>query len=157
MPTAGTEETGPIYFWMPKGEHGYLSQWHASPFTAPAPSRDVRADAADMADMTFLHTEQYMMYHKAELFRDTAIATEIMDSSSPKAHKALGRMVEGFDNEVWNAHRERIVEEGNWNKFTRSLRLEEGLREMLLATGKRELVEVRLEDTGRGWLNDRGR
>jgi len=81
-----------------------------------------------------------MMYHKAMLFHDTAIAEEVMAASSPRKHKALGRAVHGFDNDTWNKHRKEIIEAGNWEKFTRAE--EEGLREKLLATGDRELVEA---------------
>ncbi len=81
-----------------------------------------------------------MMFHKAILFNDTSIADQIMLESEPKIQKALGRRVKGFEGKKWNKNRDRIVEEGNWWKFTKSK--EEGMREMLLKTGDRELVEV---------------
>lgn len=46
----------------------------------------------------------------------------------------------GFDGKKWNAKREKIVEDGNWWKFTRSK--EGDLRKMLLETGDRWLVEA---------------
>jgi len=39
----------------------------------------------------------------------------------------------------------RIVEEGNWHKFTNAKESSE-MQKLLLATGERELVEVRLTD-----------
>ena len=82
-----------------------------------------------------------MMYHKAMLFRDTETAEKIMAVTTPSEHKALGRLVKDFDKEKWAENRDRIVEEGNWNKFKNA---KEGpaLRKLLLKTGERELVEV---------------
>lgn len=91
--------------------------------------------------MTFLTTEQYMMYHKAMLFRDDETAAKIMAATKPRKQKALGREVKGFMGEVWEQNREKIVEEGNWNKFCHA-KEEAGLMQKLLETGARELVEV---------------
>lgn len=82
-----------------------------------------------------------MMYHKAMLSHDDKIAEELMLTTSPKKQKALGRKVKGFDNVMWETNRERIVEEGNWNKFANA-KDEVGLKQLLLDTGERELVEV---------------
>jgi len=125
---------GPIFFWREYGNpYGFLSQWYPSTFTAPSPNEG-------KGELTFLTTEQYMMFHKAMLFNDTLIANQIMLEPEPRKQKALGRKVKGFEGKEWKGNRERIVEEGNWWKFTQSK--EERLREMLLETGNRELVEV---------------
>ena len=92
-----------------------------------------------------------MMYHKALLFADIEIAAQIMAAPEPAVQKALGRKVSGFDDEVWKANRERIVEEGNWWKFVNGVgaKTEEsgkGLRERLMETGERELVEASPRD-----------
>ena len=81
-----------------------------------------------------------MMYHKAVVFRDHETAKQIMLEPGPKEQKALGRKVKGFDRKVWDSEKERIVEAGNWWKFTHPK--EEDLRNRLLDTGHRELVEV---------------
>lgn len=87
-----------------------------------------------------------MMYGKALLFRDRATAAAILTSTTPGAQKKLGRQVRGFDERVWDREKERIVEEGNWCKFVFPVEEEEdggaGLRERLVATRGRELVEV---------------
>lgn len=82
-----------------------------------------------------------MMYHKAMLFRDDETAAKIMAATKPSKQRALGREVRGFTGEVWEPNRERIVEEGNWNKFCHA-KEEAGLNQKLLETGARELVEV---------------
>ena len=82
-----------------------------------------------------------MMYHKAMLFRDDETAAKIMAATKPSKQRALGREVKGFTGEVWEQNREKIVEEGNWNKFCHA-KEEAGLKQKLLETGARELVEV---------------
>ena len=130
-------ESGPIYFWHETEEpYGFLSQWFSSEFTAPAPT----SVSEGTAPLVFVTTEQYMMYRKAILFNDGEIAEMIMQESNPREQKALGRLVKGFDNKVWNRNREGIVEEGNWHKFTQQKRGD--LKRSLLETGERELVEV---------------
>lgn len=97
-----------------------------------------------------------MMHHKALLFQDEATALEILKASHPRKVKSLGRKVANFDEDVWKEHRERIVREGNYLKFTNvvseeGLRLGESdsapligmsLRSLLVSTGYRELVEA---------------
>ncbi|KAL8828122.1 MAG: hypothetical protein Q9170_006742 [Blastenia crenularia] len=126
---------GPVYFFREyEHPHGFLSQWFETLFTAPATEPTAQP-------MTFRTTEQYMMYHKAVLFKDTETANKVMLADTPKEQKALGRKVKNFDEKTWNAHREKIVEEGNWNKFCNSKHGVK-LRDMLLETGDRELIEA---------------
>ncbi len=126
---------GPIYFFREHEQpYGFLSQWFNAPFTAPSPDPDAEP-------MTFSTTEQYMMYQKAILFKDSDIADQIMLATTPAKQRSLGRKVKNFDRVVWDAHREEIVEEGNWNKFCSSKKGSKW-KEMLVQTGNRELVEV---------------
>jgi len=72
-----------------------------------------------------------------------------MATPKPAVQKALGRQVSGFDEGVWKANRERIVEEGNWWKFVNGTGAGEevkGLKERLMETGERELVEASPRD-----------
>ena len=142
----------PVYFWKPDQGNGYLGQWYWSPFTHE--------------DDTYKTAEMWMMVQKARLFGDEAVATKMLATTDPKRHKALGREVKGFQEEVWNARtlilpfasilcssrfpstgsdsdagKMGIVTEGNMHKFTVSEDAE-NLRNMLLATGSRELVEA---------------
>lgn len=65
----------------------------------------------------------------------------MLKATTPKEHKSLGRKVRNFDHKLWDENKSRIVEEGNWWKFTNSKEKAQ-LTEMLLATGDRELVEA---------------
>lgn len=78
-----------------------------------------------------------MMYQKAILFNDTAIAARTLTAKHPRDVKSLGRKVKNFDQDVWVANRERIVFEGNMLKFR-----DETLKAQLLATGDAEIVEA---------------
>lgn len=96
---------------------------------------------------TFYFAEQYMMYSKAVLFGAPDIADSILEASTARECKSLGRLVPNFTDAEWNPVKERIVEEGNYAKFTRGIG-DEGkkIREILIGTGDRELVEASPRD-----------
>ncbi len=129
----------PEYFWRKNAANGFLSQWYTVEFTAPA-----HPASESQEPMTFTSAEQYMMYHKAMAFHDFQIAAEIMQLSDPGQQKTKGRQIKGFNEETWTKIRERIVEEGNWWKFTaaRDERQRQSLRTSLLRTGDKYLIEV---------------
>lgn len=79
-----------------------------------------------------------MMAQKAHLFGDDAVLGEIMQSRLPKQIKALGRKVQGFDSDVWDAYKYGIVLNGNLQKFAQNA----DLRAYLLSTGNAILVEA---------------
>lgn len=102
-------DKGVLYFWKPvHPETGYLSQWYWLPFY----------DDQESPHKVYKTAEHYMMHHKALLFGDENIGAEILEADDPKLVKALGRAVQGFDDKTWNANRERIVERGNYCKFS---------------------------------------
>ncbi|KAK5996655.1 N-glycosidase [Cladobotryum mycophilum] len=154
---ADDTSTKPLYFWKETdGKTGYLSQWYYCPF------RD-DVDPEKIYDTA----EHYMMHQKALLFKDEAIAAEILTVKyHPRKIKALGRAVQNFSDETWVANREAIVVRGNMLKFTNAV-TEEGfrmgssdskktaselpllqgsLKDVLLSTGERELVEASPRD-----------
>lgn len=118
---------------------GYENDTHSDPIVGlqqwyPAPFRSEKDGGIE-----FVTTEHYMMYHKALLMGDTETAERILKAPHPSDAKALGRLVRGFDRERWNREADRVVEEGNWLKFSQH----EDLREVLLGTGDKILVEAR--------------
>ena len=86
----------------------------------------------------FSCAEQYMMYKKALLFKDYKHAQEILITKTPKRIKELGRLVEDFDDEIWNTEKEKIVLRGNLLKFSQNSEL----RNYLTSTGNKILVEA---------------
>ncbi|KAK4153377.1 hypothetical protein C8A00DRAFT_43669 [Chaetomidium leptoderma] len=146
--------TSPVYFWRETDPSvGYLSQWYPCAFTDDTNPSIIYPTA-----------EHYMMYQKALLFSDPAVGAEILAAGHPRAVKALGRKVANFDEAVWKARREAIVRKGSLLKFTRPVDVDDGqwvvvqgqgegegegegeeglsLRELLLRTGEREIVEA---------------
>jgi ribA/ribD-fused uncharacterized protein len=123
-----------LFFWghqpQPDGSvgAGCLSQWWPSPFVVDG--------------VTFASAEHYMMWRKAKLFGDDDIADEIVTVRHPNQAKALGRRVRDFDDEVWAAERFDIVVAGSVAKFSQHA----DLREFLLRTGERVLVEASPRD-----------
>lgn len=77
----------------------------------------------------FKSSEQYFMWQKADYFRDDVIAEAILNSSTPKEAKSLGRRVEGFVNEEWEKVREQAMFNAVYCKFSQN----EDLKRLLLS------------------------
>lgn len=110
-----------VFFWK-SGD--FLSQWYLSAF------------AED--DRIFNCAEQYMMFHKARLFGDTATASAIMIEPDPSKQKALGRTVNGFCSDEWDRVCFDVVVSGNMRKFSQN----KELARHLLSTGGRLIAEA---------------
>ena len=118
------------------------------PFWGHRPRRDGQLNKAclsqwwparfDADNETFGSAEHYMMWRKALLFDDAERAAAVLKSPSPAQAKAIGRQVPGFDEAVWVQHRWDIVVAGSIAKFSS----DPGLRDFLLFTGRRVLVEA---------------
>jgi len=119
-----------LLFWghqpLPTGQtgKGALSQWWPSAFTVDGE--------------TYASAEHFMMAGKALLFGDTETADSIRSAPHPRAAKALGRQVRGFDEQRWAEQRFDLVVTGNLAKFGQHPEL----RDFLLATGSKVLVEA---------------
>lgn len=119
-----------LFFWGHRPERdgsigkGCLSQWWPCSFVVDGRS--------------FASAEHYMMWRKALLFDDTAVASRVLAASSPGEAKALGRQVSGFEDSAWVSARMEIVVAGNLAKFSQ----DSALRSYLLGTGSRVLVEA---------------
>ncbi|GAB1639784.1 NADAR family protein [Krasilnikovia sp. MM14-A1259] len=119
-----------LFFWGHQPERdgsiggGCLSQWWPAPFTLDGHS--------------FATAEHYMMWRKATLFGDDAMAQRILAAPHPHAAKALGSRVTGFDEKTWAEQRFPIVMAGNLAKFGQHA----PLRAFLIGTGPRVLVEA---------------
>lgn len=81
--------------------------------------------------------EQYMMAEKARLFGDEGIRQQILRETDPMACKRLGRQVQQFDKDVWDARCGEIVVAGNIAKFSQNPEL----KAFLLSTGDAILAE----------------
>lgn len=128
-----TAVNNPVFFWRKDEAFGEMSQWYSSPF--------------ECNGLMFANAEQFMMFGKAEIFGDTAMAQIILKSSDahPARHRKMGRTVANFDQSVWDSHSMKVVVTGNVCKFTQDARL----MELLMSTGDRMLVEA--SPTDRVW------
>jgi ribA/ribD-fused uncharacterized protein len=126
-----------LFFWghrpQPDGSvgSGCLSQWWPAGFTVDG--------------VRFRTAEHYMMWRKAMLFGDRAMAERVLAAGRPRDAKMLGRGVAGFDDRKWAAERFEIVASGSRAKFGQHPEL----RDWLVGTGDRVLVEA--SPTDRVW------
>ena len=118
-----TERGGFVFFWS-----GWPSQWHPASFAVDG--------------VAYGCAEQFMMAEKARLFGDQETLRQILASDSPREHKALGRGVRGFDESRWTRACRDIVYRGSLAKFSQNA----DLKELLLATGSKTLVEASPSD-----------
>ncbi|PYC68055.1 DUF1768 domain-containing protein [Streptomyces tateyamensis] len=119
-----------LFFWGHRPQRdgsigqGSLSQWWPGAFTVDG--------------VRYATAEHWMMAGKARLFGDAEIVPRILAARTPAEAKELGRLVRGFDEERWAAHRFALVVAGNRAKFGQ----DPALRDYLLGTGNRVLVEA---------------
>ncbi|MCQ2554273.1 MAG: NADAR family protein [Clostridia bacterium] len=118
-----------IGFWKRNDKYGFCSNWY------PAEIK--------LEDKTFTCCEQYMMYKKAELFKNADIAEQIVLTKDPAKIKALGRKVKNFDASIWNANKENIVGTAVMAKFIQH----PDLFKKLDASGDNILAESSPSDT----------
>ena len=105
-----------------------LSQWWPSPFTVDG--------------VQYATAEHWMMAGKARLFRDRCALGRILAAGTPADAKKWGRLVRGFNEEVWKRQRFGIVVEGNVAKFNQ----DQALAAYLRGTRRRVLVEASPRD-----------
>lgn len=117
-----------ICFHNPNEENGYLSNWYPSIFA--------------LNGVTFSSMEQYMMYRKAVCFGDDKVAAQILATEDVAEIKALGRLVSGYDESLWNGVRQIVVYEGLLAKFSQNSDLKEQLKD----TGQVFLAECAVKD-----------
>ena len=131
---AAGQETDFLFFWGHQPQRdgragpGCLSQWWPAPFTVDG--------------VTYPTAEHWMMAEKARLFSDDQAVVAVLAAGDPKAAKAAGRSVRGFDEQAWAAARFDLVVTGNLAKF----RSHPELGAFLAATGPRVLVEASPRD-----------
>lgn len=90
-----------------------FSQWHPSKYT--------------LNGVEYSCAEQGMMHGKALLFEDEEVSAQILETTSPREMKALGRLVRFFEPKIWNQHRVRIVYDNTVAKFTQNPHLLQAL------------------------------
>ncbi|EAD6489006.1 NADAR family protein [Listeria monocytogenes] len=82
--------------------------------------------------------EQFMMAEKANLFNDMEMREKILAAKHPKQAKDFGRLIRGFQEDIWLKNRFNIVMRANQAKFSQN----EELKKFLMQTKNRILVEA---------------
>jgi len=106
----------------------FFSQWYKCQFVETINSQQI----------TYTSAEQYMMAHKALLFKDDNTFGKILKNTNQAVVKNLGREVKGYTDAIWNKHKFDIVVNGNRLKFGQN----KLLMDRLLGTGDKILVEA---------------
>lgn len=114
-----------IYFWG-----SYLSNFYPCEIKMLIPERD--------NFYTFSSSEQLFMYFKATKFEDKEIMERILNSSTPKEAKKLGRKIKEFDENIWNKSKEDLMFIVLLRKFMQN----EVIQKKLIDTGNKILVEA---------------
>jgi ribA/ribD-fused uncharacterized protein len=110
------------FFWRPgKEPNGWLSNWSLHGFR-------------DESDHFCATAEHYIMYRKALLMGDEAIAGAILKEASARKVKALGRKVSNWDEKVWSEHREEIMGAALRKKMDQNAEVQQWLEETEDAT-----------------------
>ena len=120
-----------VFFCKINQPNGYLSNWWAAPF--------------EFDGVRYPTTEHFMMYQKALMMGDHAVAEQVLMATSPAQVKALGRKVKNFNPRLWDDQKFDIVLQGNLAKF----RAYPDLLNRLLATGDSIIAEA--ADYDRVW------
>lgn len=122
------KDTSVIGFHKPTESYGFLSNWYMSDF--------------ECNGVTFTSMEQYMMYNKAIVFGDEAIAKKILSTTDVSTIKQYGRQIKGYNDTIWNGLRQLIVYEGCKQKF----RQNDKLTRKLIETEYHILAECAVQD-----------
>lgn len=109
-----------------KAAYSYSNPYRFMFFNGHHPAQDGRMSSSCFSQM------------KAKLFGDMTRLNLIMTATHPSQHKAHGRKVVGFNDEIWKQSRYKIVLEGNLAKFSQK----PDLRKFLLSTCGSILVEA---------------
>lgn len=118
-----------IGFYHEYDKYGCFSNWYKAPF------KNGRWE--------FNSVEQYMMWHKAILFRAYELSDKIMESDDPAEIKKLGRSkIKGFDSVLWDKVSYQIVKRGVRAKLEQN----PDLLEELLSTEDLVLAECSKND-----------
>jgi ribA/ribD-fused uncharacterized protein len=89
----------------------------------------------------FNSTEQYIQYSKALLFNDQASAAKILDETDTFKQMMLGKKINRFRKDTWQARVREVMVRANDAKFHQNYHA----REALLRTGSKHLGEATID------------
>jgi len=107
------ETINSIYFFRENNKYGFLSNFYLVDFTCTIDIRNVSTE------ITFCCSEQYFMLMKCLTFdsNNTELINKIIQSKDPKKIKSYGRIVNNYNDALWNEMRFDIMFEALMYKF----------------------------------------
>ena len=122
-----------IYFYsQTKDDFGYMSNFYPITFV-------------DENNLLFNCSEQYLMYHKCKLFDpdNTKMLQQILKEKSPAKIKALGRLVNNYNEQIWSNSRYQVMVNGLRLKFSQN----QSIANKLIQTHPKMLYEAAKNDS----------
>ena len=115
-----------VYFYGHKNDFGWMSNFYSCTF--------------EENNIVFNCSEQYFMYHKCKLFDsgNESLLKSILDETKPSTIKKFGRMVQNYNDTIWNDRRYDIMKQGVKLKFLQ----DEELYNALLTTENKMIYEA---------------
>ena len=135
--TGKTNNMEYTYFWKNKSP---LSQWYGDWMSKNSTTYD---GSFEVGVFKYRTAEHYMMAEKALLFNDYEACHKILNEKHPRDVQKEGRLISNFDQAKWDEHKEEIVYQGNYAKFSQH----GDLRRKLLNTADTILVEASPHDS----------
>jgi len=140
-----------VFFWkVTEQPYGVFSQWYVTPepiIGLKAIYNIIPIDYTNyIENKKFMTREHWMMYNKAILFSKNKenyeanmnLAKIILNEKNPNIVKDLGRKIKGFDEEIWNKWKYKIVVNGNYLQFSQNSKM----KDILLETNKKIICEA---------------
>ena len=114
----------------------------AAYFSSSSPLSNHYIDPFAVNGETYNSAQQYIMVHKARLFDDQESVVAITKEKDPRKQQQLGKGIKNYDNGIWKAKARDIIRLGVQAKFEQC----KTPKEMLLATGTRDIIEANPRD-----------
>jgi ribA/ribD-fused uncharacterized protein len=96
-------------------------------------------------DINFSLREQWMMYLKSLIFAknehrniNLIIGKKILSTNNLGVIKKLGKNIKGFNQDIWDKYKFKILVNGNYLEFTQN----KEMKKILLNTNNREIVDA---------------
>ena len=121
-------KTEAVFFRLPDGQNGFLSNWYPSPFTVDG--------------VPFTSVEQYLAYEKCLRFGFLQAAARVRNAEDIRIQRKIAGNIPGYVSSVWAGMRQAVLMRGLMAKFSQN----ETLKQQLLDTGDAYLVKCSATD-----------
>ena len=106
------------YFWG-----GIFSNFYTSPYEHTY--HDLKT--GQETKLNFFCAEQGYMWEKSMIFGDEEICEQMLKATNPYKIKKLCKSIKDFNQDTWDIHKERVMFDHCWNKYTQNPSLKKHL------------------------------